>query len=81
MISYLQTFISEYLIYHALTIAVLTMIITMIIVHHIGSEKNREIALKYKNIMNDFFTKNFKEYDGEMIVESPNIMKLYPSGR
>jgi len=60
MITAIQTFISDYIIYHAFTIIVLTLIIVMIIVHHIGSEKNKEIATKYKDILNGFLTKNFK---------------------
>ena len=39
------------------------------------------IAEKYKGMLDETLTKAFSDYDGEFVVESPNIIKLYISGR
>lgn len=74
-------FIQEYLWYHAFTVFAVGMIVVLIVVHRKGSQQNLAVAKEYKAILDPFLVKHFSEYDGEMLVESSNIVKLYPSGR
>ena len=53
----------------------------LILVHRWGSEQNSLIAKQYRGVLNSTLTKGFSEYDGELVVEAPNIIKLYISGR
>lgn len=64
MLQYLETFAHEYIWYHAFTLTVLAVIISMITVHHYGSERNMKIVKEYKTILNPFLIKTFTEYDG-----------------
>lgn len=74
-------FIQEYLWYHAFTVFSIGMIVVLIVVHRKGSQQNLDVAKEYKEMLDPFLVKHFSEYDGEMLVESSNIVKLYPSGR
>ena len=76
-----QEFINEYIWYHGFTIAMLSIITILIVVHRWGSEQNINLAKKYKSTIDSTLTKAFKDYDGDLVVESPNIIKLYISGR
>jgi hypothetical protein len=40
-----------------------------------------KVVKEYKAIIDPLLVKDFSDYDGEMLVECPNIVKLYPSGR
>jgi hypothetical protein len=81
MSSYMQSFLEEYIWYHAFTVAIVAFIVLLVLVHHAGSEQNLAVAREYKERLEPFLAKQFSEYDGELLVESPNIIKLYPSGR
>ena len=74
-------FIQDYLWYHAFTVFAVGMIVVLIVVHRKGSEQNLAVVREYKATIDPFLSKHFSEYDGEMLVESSNIVKLYPSGR
>jgi len=39
------------------------------------------LAQKYKELLHPLLDKSFEEYDGDLVVESPNVIKLYVSGR
>lgn len=74
-------FIQEYLWYHAFTVFAVGMIVILIVVNRKGSEQNLAVVREYKAMLDPFLGNHFSEYDGEMLVESSNIVKLYPSGR
>jgi len=44
----LQSFIEDYIWYHAVTICTVAVIIALIVIHHYGSEKNQQLAKQYK---------------------------------
>lgn len=81
MAGYLQTFLEDYIWYHAVTLAVLLVFAVLVAVHRAGSEQNLAVMRAAKAELDPFLRKAFSEYDGEALVESPNIIKLYPSGR
>ena len=77
----LENFINDYIWYHAFTIATFLVIATLIVVHRRGTEKNMLLAQDAKQSLHSFLEKTFDDYDGDLVVESPNIIKLYASGR
>jgi hypothetical protein len=44
----LETFITDYIWYHAVTLTVLAVIVVLTVNHRYGSEKNLSLAQKYK---------------------------------
>ncbi len=50
-------------------------------VNSYGTKKNLRIATKAKNVVDTFLRDNFTNYTGELIDETPHIIKLYASGR
>lgn len=76
-----STFLTEYIWYHAFTITVIAVIAILIAVHRTGSEKNLSVAKQYQSVLDPLLNKTFDDYDGELVLESPNILKLYASGR
>ena len=81
MASFFETFIEDYVWYHAITLTVVLVFAVLLLVHRVGSEQNMKIMLAAKIELDPLLMKAFSEYDGEVLVESPNIIKLYPSGR
>jgi hypothetical protein len=81
MAGFLQTFIEDYIWYHAVTLIAVIIIAVLVYIHHAGSEQNLNVVKEYKAVLDPFLIKHFSDYDGETLVESPNIIKLYPSGR
>lgn len=71
----------DYLWYHAITLATVVLISFLFVVHHVGSEKNRKIAAETQAVLHPFLKESFKDYSGEIVVESGNILKVYASGR
>lgn len=67
--------------YHLITEIVILAVAIVILVHYRGAKKNRAIAIKYQELLSPLIGKWFRKYDGELVYESPNIYKLYPSDR
>lgn len=73
--------ISDFLLYHAITLIVLITIAATMLVNNLGSKKNLQIAQNTKKIIHGFLAKNFTNFTGELINEAPHIIKMYSSGR
>jgi hypothetical protein len=70
-----------YLRYHLLSELIVLAIAIAILVHYRGSRKNLALALHFRELLSPHLSRWFRSYDGELVLEAPNIMKLYPSHR
>ena len=73
--------IKEFLLYHLITISFSSAIALTILIHYYGSYSNRKLASKYQKILSPLLKQWFSRYDEDLVFESPNIIKLYPSDR
>lgn len=71
----------EFLSYHIISLIIVGIILLMIFVNYYGGKKNKQIAEKYKAIIAPFIGSTFRKFDGELVFESANIAKMYPSDR
>ena len=53
----------------------------MIVVHHLGSEQNLALAKKYQKHLEPLLSMAFADYNGELVLESANMIKMYLAGR
>lgn len=67
--------------YHLISIIVILVIALVSGAHYRGRYKNRTIANKFQQVLSPHIIRWFKRYDGELVYESPNIYKIYPSDR
>lgn len=71
----------EFARYHLISLIVIFIISSIIFVRYYGTNKNKAIALKYHALLMPLLSKWFRKNDGQLIYESPNIIKMYPSDR
>ena len=74
-------FVVDNIYYHSISIILISVIIASIWVNKFGSSSNMEIATKYKEILHPSLKSWFVKYNGDLVVESPNVIKIYASGR
>lgn len=67
--------------YHLISLIVILVIAVVSAAHYRGRNKNRTIAYKFQQMLSPYISQWFKKYDGELVYESPNIYKIYPSDR
>lgn len=61
---FLQSFLEDYIWYHAITLAVVFCIALLVTIHHKGSQQNLSLAKQYKTIMDPILHNAFSQYDG-----------------
>ena len=59
-----QNFIIEFLLYHAITIGAILIFAAAMLVNHLGTKKNMQIATKTQTIIHNFLKFNFTNYSG-----------------
>lgn len=54
-----ETFVKDYLWYHAITLTIVGVIFTLIMVHRRGTDQNYALAKQYKDMLDPLLTKSF----------------------
>ena len=73
--------IADNVYYHWFSILIFAIIVISIVINKRGSKNNLKLAAKYEEIMRPSLKGWFSQYDGDLVMESPNLIKLYASGR
>lgn len=71
----------DFLQYHLVTILTVLVILLVVLVNHYGCNKNLQLAQMQQLRIDKLLKASFTNYDGEFVMESPNVIKVYASGR